>query len=123
MTPTVMTLIEKERQRDRFIKRLCIAAWAISLALVLVVAGLVALGARQFIEGALRGEMPWAVAVGSTMPLFDALWKLSLLLTAVSTVAVFMRQRTSSLAEIQLRLAALEEMVASGSGRTEKEGR
>jgi hypothetical protein len=118
-----MTLIEKERQRDRFIKRLCITAWATSLALVLVVAGLVALGARQFIEGALRGEMPWAVAVGSTMPLFDALWKLSLLLTAVSTVAVFMRQRTSSLAEIQLRLAALEEMVASGSGRSETEGR
>jgi hypothetical protein len=38
---------------------------------------------------------------------------LSLLVAALSTVLVFLRLRTASLAEIQMRLAALEELVAS----------
>ena len=38
---------------------------------------------------------------------------LSVLVATVSTIGVFIRMRTSSLHEIQLRLAALEDMLAS----------
>jgi hypothetical protein len=41
-----------------------------------------------------------------------AQWKLSLLVAGLSTVGIFLRLRTARLAEIQLRLAALEEMLA-----------
>ena len=116
---TAMALIANERRRDRFIRRTSIIAWSVSLALVLLIALMVAVQARQFVSGALEGEVPWIVVVGSTMPLIDALWKLSLLVATLSTVAIFLRLRTASLAEIQIRLAALEELVASGSRKQE----
>jgi hypothetical protein len=59
------------------------------------------------------GAVPWITVMGSAMPLVDVLWKLSLLVAAVSTVGIFLRLRTASLTEIQLRLAALEEMLAA----------
>jgi hypothetical protein len=112
-TASAMTLVENERRRDRFIRRVNIIAWSVSLSLVVLIAILVALQVSQFLTGAMEGEVPWAVLIGSAMPLVDVLWKLSLLIATLSTVAIFVRLRTSSLAEIQLRLAALEEMIAS----------
>ena len=104
---------------DRFIRRVNIIAWSISLSLVLVIAILVGLQVSQFVGGAMEGEVPCAVLIGSMMPLIDVLWKLSLLIATLSTVAIFVRLRTSSLAEIQLRLAALEEMIASGARKSD----
>jgi hypothetical protein len=118
-----MALIENERRRDRFIRRANIIAWSVSVAIVLVIATLVGLQVSQFVEGARQGEIPWTVVIGSTMPLIDVLWKLSLLVATLSTVAIFLRLRTASLAEIQLRLAALEEMIASRAARREEEAR
>jgi len=117
-----MALIENERRRDRFIRRTSVVAWSVTFGLVLVVALMVGLQVSFFLRGAMAGEMPWAVVIGSTMPLIDVLWKLSLLVATLSTIAIFLRLRTASLAEIQLRLAALEEMVASrGDGRSRGE--
>ena len=108
-------LVENERRRDRFIRRVSVTAWSVTLVLVLVVAVMVGFNVSMFVGGALEGEVPWAVVVGSLMPLIDVLWKLSLLVATLSTIAIFLRLRTASLAELQLRLAALEEMVASRS--------
>src|SRR6185503_17333930 len=118
-TASAMTLVENERRRDRFIRRINIIAWSISLSLVVLIAILVVLQVSQFVGGAMAGEVPWAILIGSAMPLIDVLWKLSLLVATLSTVATFVRIRTSSLAEIQLRLAALEEMIASGGKKPE----
>jgi hypothetical protein len=118
-TTTAMALIENERRRDHFIRRTSIIAWSVSLALVLVIAIMVGFQVSQFVSGALDGEVPWAVVIGSTMPLIDVLWKLSLLVATLSTVAIFVRLRTASLAEIQLRLTALEELVVSESRKRE----
>ncbi|HUF52914.1 MAG TPA: hypothetical protein VMR52_03965 [Dehalococcoidia bacterium] len=119
-TSAAMALIENERRRDHFIRRTSIIAWSVTVALVLVIAIMVGFQVSQFVSGALEGEVPWAVVIGSTMPLIDVLWKLSLLVATLSTVAIFVRLRTSSLAEIQLRLASLEEMVASGERKREE---
>jgi hypothetical protein len=53
--------------------------------------------------------------VGAAMPLFIVLGLLSVLIATLSTVGIFLRLRTASLAEIQLRLAALEEMLTTRS--------
>ena len=118
-TSSAMTLVENERRRDRFIRRVNVIAWSVSLALVLVIGILVALQISQFVGGAVKGEVPWMILIGSAMPLIDVLWKLSLLIATLSTVAIFVRLRTSSLAEIQLRLAALEEMIASAGKKAD----
>jgi hypothetical protein len=47
------------------------------------------------------------------MPFLGALWTVCLLVATLTTVGVFLRLRTSSLSEIQLRLSALEEMLAA----------
>ena len=118
-TTSAMTLVENERRRDRFIRRVNIIAWSISLSLILVIAVLVVLSISQFVGPAVSGDVPWMVLLGSAMPLIDVLWKLSLLVATLSTVALFVRLRTSSLVEIQIRLAALEEMIASGGKKAE----
>jgi hypothetical protein len=45
--------------------------------------------------------------------LFVVVGTTSLLMALVSTAALFLRQRTASLADIQLRLATLEALLAS----------
>jgi len=52
-------------------------------------------------------------SAASVMPLITVLGYLSLLIATLSTVDIFFRMRTASLAEIQLRLATLEDMLAS----------
>ena len=122
-TSSAMTLVENERRRDRFIRRVSIIAWSVSLFVVVLVAVMVIAQASQFISGARAGEVPWSMLIGSMMPLVDVLWKLSLLIATLSTVAIFVRLRTASLAEIQLRLASLEEMIAAGSNKPQQDGR
>jgi hypothetical protein len=49
------------------------------------------------------------------VPLFLVVGTTTLLLALVSTAAVFLRQRTASLADIQVRLVTLEAMMARES--------
>jgi hypothetical protein len=106
-------LIENEKRRDRFIRRVSIAAWATTFTIVLAVAAMTSVSVIEMTRAARVGAVPWMTVMGSAMPLVDVLWKLSLLVAALSTVGIFLRLRTASLTEIQLRLAALEEMLAS----------
>jgi hypothetical protein len=106
-------LIETERRRDRFIRRVCIAAWSVTFGLALLFAAAIAAPIIQMARGAMLGAFPWMTVVGAAMPLMGVLWTLSLLVAGLSTVGVFLRQRAASLAEIQLRLAALEEMLGA----------
>jgi len=76
-------------------------------------------------DGAFVRLFEWAgVAAGlhrrtdvfwSAMPLLIVLGFLSVLIATLSTVGVFLHLRTASLTEIQLRLAALEDLLASPS--------
>jgi hypothetical protein len=45
-------------------------------------------------------------------------WHVGQLIATVSTIGVFVRMRAASLHEIQLRLAALEDLLASRGGTT-----
>jgi hypothetical protein len=111
-------IIENERRRDRFIRGVCITAWVVTFLIVLIVAVLVGSSTLTMYRMYLQDAVPWMTVAGTMLPLVDVLWKLSLLVAALSTVLVFLRLRTASLAEIQMRLAALEELVSSrGEGR------
>src|ERR1700746_1191262 len=96
-SPTTWALIENEKQRDRFIKRVNVAAWITTFVIVLLVAVMVGIQVVEMAKAANAGAVPWMTVVGSAMPLVDVLWKLSLLVAALSTVAIFLRLRSSSL--------------------------
>jgi hypothetical protein len=112
-TERTWALIENERRRDRFVRRVSVIAWTVTFALVLLVAVMVGSQSIALARAAADGRMAWVTVMASAMPLLDMLWKVSLLVAGLSTAAVFLRLRTASLEEIQLRLAALEEMLAS----------
>ena len=110
-------LIDTERKRDRLIRRICIAAWTATLVVALLFAALVSTSVIEMVSAARAGAVPWSTVVGVAMPFMGALWTLCLLVASLSTVAVFLRLRTASLAEIQLRLAALEDRIAGMAER------
>jgi hypothetical protein len=116
----VWAAIEVEKRIDRTIRRVCVAAWTFTLLLALVMVAAFTAPILQMWQGARDGAMPLMAVVTSAYPLFGALWTLSLLVASLSTVGVFLRLRTASLQEIQLRLAAIEEMVVRG-GNARKE--
>jgi len=105
-------LIDRDKRIDRFIRRVSIAAWSVTVLVVLLLAVMTGIQVAQFLPGTTSGELPWMVIVGVSMPLIIVLGCLAVLVATLSTIAIFLRLRTSSLAEIQLRLAALEEMLA-----------
>ena len=106
--------IENERKRDRTLRRVTVTAWSITLVLVLILGVMVGAQVVQLARAALVGAVPWISVIGVAMPLVIVLGVLSVLVATLSTIGMFLRQRTASLTEIQLRLAALEGMLASG---------
>jgi hypothetical protein len=105
--------IEKEKRLDRLVRKACIIAWAVTLGLLVLFAIGIAAPVVQMMKIASGGGVPWITVVGSAMPLFGMLWTVSLLVATLTTVGVFLRLRTASLSEIQLRLAMLEEMLSA----------
>ena len=115
---SVWDAIENEKKRDRFIRKVSVVAWSVTGALALVLTILVGIQIWELTVGALAGAVPWLSVAGVAMPFVIALGMLTVLIATVSTIGVFMRLRTSSLHEIQLRLAALEEMITTRGGST-----
>ena len=107
--------VDDEKRRDRFLRRLSIAAWSITFGIVALFAVLMGMQVAEMARAYAAGVLPWATVVGSAIPLVVVLGMLSVLIATLSTVGIFLRLRTASLAEIQLRLAALEDMLASRS--------
>jgi hypothetical protein len=106
--------IENERKRDRTLRRVTVTAWTITVILVILMGVMVGTQVVQMARGALLGALPWMSVIGIAMPLVIVLGVLSVLVATLSTIGMFLRQRTASLTEIQLRLAALEGMLAQG---------
>jgi flagellar biosynthesis protein FliR len=112
-TQRVWDAIEGEKRRDRLLRRVSITAWSVTLVLVVALAVMVGIQVVELAKGAMVGAVPWMSVVGVAMPLVITLGMLSVLVGTVSTIGVFLRMRTASLTEIQLRLAALEDMLVT----------
>ncbi|HEY5546570.1 MAG TPA: hypothetical protein VIK50_10985 [Gemmatimonadaceae bacterium] len=108
--------IESEKRRDRFIRKVSVVAWSVTGLLVLLLAILNGTQIYGLARGAMVGAVPWMSVAGAAMPFVIALGMLAVLIATVSTIGIFVRMRTASLHEIQLRLAALEELLSSRGG-------
>ncbi|HEU4631741.1 MAG TPA: hypothetical protein VFS08_18475 [Gemmatimonadaceae bacterium] len=112
--PDAWSIIEREQRRDRLVRRTSLAAWSVTFVVVLVYGAIVAAQiahAMRLVEvGAARPSAVYDAAI----PLVLVVGVISLLVATLSTIGIFLRLRTASLAEIQLRLAALEEMLRTG---------
>ena len=106
-------LIELEKRRDRTLRRASRAAWTVTFIIAGLFAVLTGVSVAEVVRGALAGVLPWMTAFGLAIPFLTVMLTISVLVAVVSTIGVFLRLRTASLSEIQLRLAALEDMLAS----------
>jgi ABC-type multidrug transport system fused ATPase/permease subunit len=109
----VWEAIDGEKRRDRTLRRIQLSAWAVTFAFVLLLAGMVGFQVVQLAKGAMAGALPWISVVGAAMPFMIVLALLSVLIATLTTIGIFIRSRAATLNEIQLRLAALEEMIAA----------
>jgi hypothetical protein len=118
-TGRVWEQIQQEKKRDKMLMRFCIGAWTATLIVVLGALVLVGFQAKVFFgsEGFMGGGGSVSVLAlaGALMPVISMLWNLCLLVAALTTLGVFLRFRSANLAEIQMRLASLEEMLANRS--------
>ena len=105
-------VMQIEASRDRLVKRVSIAAWGVTLLVVLMFGGIIGVRVARMIELYQLGVADMNSVQASFIPLLGVVGVTSLLLALVSTAAVFMRFRTASLGDIQLRLASLETALA-----------
>ena len=104
-------LIDAEKRRDRFLRRLSVGAWAVTLLVLVGYGVLTGMQVYEMFRASLVGMVPFATVVGMATPFIIVLGAVCLLVATMATIGVFLRLRTASLNEIQLRLAALEELV------------
>jgi len=106
-------MIEKEKQRDRVIRRVSKTAWAVTFIIVAAFAVVTGVSVAQMARLWAVGAISFSAVTGAAIPLLAVLGLLSVLIATLSTVGIFLRLRTASLADIQLRLVALEEMLTA----------
>jgi uncharacterized membrane protein len=109
----VWAVIEREKRRDRLVRRVSIAAWSVTGGAVMIFGAVRAWEVWRLLQLVGEDVAPLAIVVDRVMPMVTVIGVLGLLVAILSTVGIFLRLRTASLSEIQLRLAALEEMIAS----------
>lgn len=107
----VWTMIDAERRRDRWIRRVSVVAWSVAGTILLVFAAISATRIADTMQRVEVGIMPSGAVYDAAMPLLIVVGLISLLIAVLATVGIFLRLRTASLHEIQLRLAALEQML------------
>ncbi|GAB5527128.1 MAG: hypothetical protein Roseis2KO_50000 [Roseivirga sp.] len=107
----VWSLIEKEKKRDRMIRRISRVAWGCTLVMLLVFLTFTVIDLSRQMDLYSKGVIPYASVLNAVVPFAVILGSLSLIIAILSTVGVFLRLRTTSLMEVQQRLANLEQMV------------
>ncbi len=112
-TDRAWTQIEQEQRRDRFVRRVSIAAWTSTLVVVLALVGATAYQASMM--STLMGGMGRMAILAMVQQGLIVLGALSVLIATLATIGTFLRLRTASLQEIQLRLASLEEMLQASA--------
>ena len=103
--------IDRDRRTDRLIRRVIVVAWGVVLLMLLIYAILVLLDVKRALEMAEMGAMSASDVRMSVMPLVYAIGAIGLVLATLSTIGAFLRSRTATLSEIQLRLAGLESIL------------
>lgn len=109
----VWTAIEKEKRRDSLLRKVSVIAWTITVLLLLIYGAMVASKVTRLQDMVSVGLATEQDVFNATIPLIAVVGTVMLLVATLSTIGIFLRMRTATLSEIQLRLAALEAMLAS----------
>jgi uncharacterized membrane protein YidH (DUF202 family) len=110
---SIQTLIDVDVKRDRLVRGVTILSWVVTFLVLIGFAVVVGQEASRALTLAHAGMVREQEVLRTLIPLFVVVGTTSLLMALVSTAALFLRQRTASLADIQLRLATLETLLAS----------
>jgi peptidoglycan biosynthesis protein MviN/MurJ (putative lipid II flippase) len=111
-TNAVMARIQEERRRDQFVRRVAKVAWGVTGVLVIILAVLTAAQIKTMMPVMQMPGGPGAtVLVGLSLPFILVTGAVSVLGGTLATIGIFLRMRSASLEEIQLRLATLEELL------------
>jgi hypothetical protein len=103
--------LEAEQKRAGKLRSIGYTAWIVTFVVIALYAVMVGIQAVTLIgQGGQEvfSLMGLTMLVGMITPLLVVVGVTALLIAVLSTIGVFVRVRTASLAEIQLRLAALE---------------
>jgi len=107
----VWNMINKEKQKDKFLKVVNWVAWGMTL-LVLIIFGVYTwMDFSRALSLYNSRVVSYDSVIQTTVPFLITLGSISLLLAILATVGRFLRLRTTSLLEIQQRLAGLEQLV------------
>ncbi len=104
--------INADKRLDRIIRRVGVVAWVITALLLIAYGTMISIEAIRMARLVALGAMGKEVPLDVLSRFAAVLGGLSLLVAVLCTIGVFLRMRTATLAEIQLRLAALEDMLA-----------
>jgi hypothetical protein len=107
----VWEVIEKEKDRDRLLRKISAAAWIVTFLALLFTGVGIGFNVAWAIQVYLQEEVGAGVVFREAMPFVWVMGTISLLIAVLSTVGIFLRFRTASMSEIQLRLAAVEQML------------
>ena len=110
---SIQTLIDVDVKRDRLVRGVTILSWVVTFLVLIGFAVVVGQEASRTLTLAHAGMVREPEVLRTLIPLFVVVGITSLPMALVSTAALFLRQRTASLADIQLRLATLETLLAS----------
>ena len=112
-TEQVWDMIDREKARDRMIRRVSRVAWGVTMGVLLVFLVFTIIDITHTLQlyksGVVASQAIWRTLV----PFAIILGSVSLIIAILATIGVFLRLRTTSLLEVQQRLANLEQLITS----------
>jgi hypothetical protein len=107
--------VEGEKRLDARARRISRFAWGATLVAVLLYAVIILSRLAALVSELGQVDAPSTtvlrVMLDTLLPLVSVVGILAFIIALLSTIAVFLRFRTASLAEIQARLSAMEQML------------
>ncbi len=107
----VWQMIEKEKKKDLFIKRISKIAWAVTLIMLGVLLIFWGMELSRTLGLYKAGAVSYATVTAVMYTMVRVIGIFAFIIAIISTIGVFIRIRTTSLMEIQQRLANLEQMI------------
>lgn len=106
--------IDLEKKRDALIRRVGVLGWGAAVICLVLLGVIFGWKTIIFVKYALTGVYGWLRVLEVLMPLVVIVGVFGILVGILATALAFLRLRTASLSEIQLRLAALEDLLLAG---------
>ena len=113
--PEIWNLVQEEKKRDKKVVLVSKIAWSVT-GLSVVAFGMIQVSHFvRYLDLVAEGVGSMNQLFANLMPLVAVIGVIGLIVAILATAGIFLRLRTSSLQEIQVRLAALEQMFVEQS--------